>query len=262
MDIIAAHQQGLIEQLDHEVSALAGRRGDHGQRAVVLHHLYHHSRGEHHWALTEARREARIAGALIALERRIGRWGWTAAARSEARAGLDMLGQALGEHARDRTAAAYRAYRLSATAALRGEAGLRVPVTLLEMLDNCHAARRAGASMTDKARRVLAEESEAAAAGDSGALDAARAAIDATRLGGAARKLVGPEAMARADRVADRRGAAWAEARLRRDKALPEAFRANPAQHFYALLHALGERRRSHWRAEADGELDAVALAA
>ena len=262
MDIIAAHQQGLIEQLDHEVAALAGRRRDHGQRAVVLHHLYHHSRGEHHWALAEARREVRIAGALAALDRRTGRWGWSAAARSEARAALDMLADAMGEQALDRTATAYRAYRLSATAALRGEARHRVPEALLEALCRCHAARREGAGMTDPQRLVLAAASEAAVAVDFGALGVAWAAIDATRLGAAARKLVGPRAMARADREAERRSAAWTEARLRRDTALPEAFRANPAQHFYALLHALGERRRNQWREAADREPDAVALAA
>lgn len=262
MDIIAAHQQGLIEQLDHEVAALAGRRGDHGQRAVVLHHLYDHSRGEHRWALTEARREARIAGALVVLERRIGRWGWSAAARTEAKVALDKLADALGDHARSRTAIAYRAYRLSATAALRGEARQMVLAVLLDALDRCHAARRGGARMTDRERDALAAASEAAAAGDGSVIDAAWAAIDATRLGSAARKLIGPQAMLWADRAADRRGAAWADARLRRDKALPEAFRANPAQHFYALLHALSERRRKQWREDADREPDAVALAA
>ena len=262
MDIIAAHQQGLIEQLDHEVAALAGRRRDHGQRAVVLHHLYDHSRGEHHWALAEARREARVAGGLVALERRIGRWGWSAAARCEAQAALDILADALGEHARQRVAIAYRAYRLSATAALRGEAETSVMAALLAALDRCHAARRGGAGMTEQERRTLAEASEAAAVCDRGAIDMAWAAIDATRIASAARKLIGPQAIARADRVAERRKAVWAEARLRTDKALPEAFRINPAQHFYALLHALGERRRQQWREEADREPDAVALAA
>ena len=36
MDIIAAHQQGLIEKLSEEAAALAGRPNDFGQRAVVL----------------------------------------------------------------------------------------------------------------------------------------------------------------------------------------------------------------------------------
>lgn len=262
MDIIAAHQQGLTEQLGDEVAALAGRARDHGQRAVVLHHLYDHSRGEHRWALAEAMREARIAGGLATLERRLGRWGWSAGARAEAKAALDALANAMGEFARDRTAIAYRAYRLSATKALRGEAGQMVPAMLLAALDRCHEARRGGPAMSERERRALAEASAAAAAGDPGALDAAWTAIDATRIGAATRALIGPLAMARADRVAERHGAAWAERRLRQDKALPQAFRINPAQHFYALLHALGERRRKQWRADADQEPDAVALAA
>ena len=76
MDIIAAHQQGLTEQLEEEVAALAGRARDHGQRAMVLHHLYDHSRGAHAWALAEARRALRIAEGLEALAKRLGRWGW------------------------------------------------------------------------------------------------------------------------------------------------------------------------------------------
>ena len=261
MDIIAAHQQGLIEQLDHEVAALAGRAGDHGQRAVVLHHLYDHSRGEHRWALAEACREARIAGGIAALERRLARWGWRAAARSEAKIALDGLAAAIGEGARDRAATAYRAYRLSATNALRGEAEQVLPPALLGALDRCHDARRGGAAMTERERDALADASVAVAA-DPCALEAAWAAIDATRIGAAARRRLGPAAMARADRTAVRRGAAWAEARLRAHQALPQAFRANPAQHFYALLHALAERRRTQWRADADREPDAIALAA
>ena len=261
MDIIAAHQQGLIEQLNHEVAALAGRPGDHGQRAVVLHHLFDHSRGEHRWALAEACHEARIAKGLRALERRLARWGWRTASRGEARAALDGLAMALGEAARDRAATAYRAYRLSATKALRSEAEQALSPALLAALDRCHDARRGGAAMNECERTDLAVAS-AAAAGHKSALDAAWAVIDATRLGAAARRRLGPAAMVTAERNAVRRGAGWAEARLRRDKALPQAFRANPAQHFYALLHALAERRRTQWRADADREPDAVALAA
>lgn len=261
MDIIAAHQQGLIEQLDHEVAALAGRAGDHGQRAVVLHHLFDHSRGEHRWALAEACREARTANALDALERWLARWTWRAAARDQSRVAFDGLAMALGEAARERAATAYRAYRLSATKALRGEAEQALPPTLLAALDRCHDARRGGAAMTERERSDLARASEIPT-GDPGHLDAAWAAIDATRIGAVARRRLGPAAMAKADRIALRRGPAWAEARLRRDKALPQAFRANPAQHFYALLHALAERRRTQWRADADREADAVALAA
>ena len=262
MDIIAAHQQGLIEQLEAEVAALAGRGRDHGQRAVVLHHLYDHARGEHHWALAEAHRGLRIARGLARLERRLGRWGWKAAARAEARAALEALAEALGEAARERCTIAYRAYRLSATKALRGEAERVVALALLAALDHCHVARRGGVAMTDAERRTLTEASGAAATFDSKDLADAWAAIDATRLGAAVRRLLGDRAMGRDALAAARHGCDRAEARLRQDKSLPEKFRTNPAQHFYALQHALAERRRKQWREDADRDSDGEALAA
>ncbi len=85
MDIIAAHQQGLIEQLEDEVAAIAGQARDHCQRAVVLHHLFDHSRGAHHWALAESRRELRIARGLEKLAKRLDRWGWLYSRREQAR---------------------------------------------------------------------------------------------------------------------------------------------------------------------------------
>ena len=88
MDIIAAHQQGLIEKLAEEAAALAGRAKDFGQRAVVLHHLYDHSRGHHQWALAEARRELHIAAAIETLRRKLRQWGWLAARRERARLAL------------------------------------------------------------------------------------------------------------------------------------------------------------------------------
>src|SRR4030095_9980172 len=94
MDIIAAHRQGLIEQLNEEVTALAGRGRDQAQRAVALHHLYDHSRGSHIWALTEARRELCIAVGLASLRRRLDRWGWIIARRDGARGALERLGGA------------------------------------------------------------------------------------------------------------------------------------------------------------------------
>jgi len=54
MDILSAHRDGLIEQLEDEVTALAGRGSEHAQRSVVLHHLFDHSRGQYIWALAEA----------------------------------------------------------------------------------------------------------------------------------------------------------------------------------------------------------------
>jgi len=264
MDIIAAHQQGLIEQLEEDMNALAGRPRDHGQRAVVLHHLFDHSRGVHGWALAEARRELRIARALAALEHRIARWGWMIARREQARETLALLANAVGEASRARCAAGYRAYRLSATPALRAEAEVRLPAELLALLEHSHAARRTGQAASADAMHCLGELSEefAAAAVDQRALASAWDAIDATGLKRSARRLLGDKAMSRSAARDRKRGWAMVEAALRDDPMLPHSFRANPAQHFYALQHALAERRRQHWREACDREPDAFELAA
>ena len=128
--------QGLIEQLDEEVAALAGRGRDHGQRAMVLHHLYDHSRGGHVWALAEARRALRTAAGLAALRRRIDRWGWIGRQPRSGAGGARAICRGHGRGGRARAAAAYRAYRLSATPALRDDAEAEL------------AARPAGRSST------------------------------------------------------------------------------------------------------------------
>jgi hypothetical protein len=264
MDIIAAHRQGLIEQLDAEVAELAGRGRDHGQRAVVLHHLHDHSRMAHDWALAEARRALRIAAGIAALRRRLDRWTWIIGDREQARIALESLAEALGQAGKARAMAAHRAYRLTATAALREEADAHLPAALLGALDECHAARRAGTDLAPDARQLLAALTEefAAAAVDQDALDAAWAAADQTSLSRAARRLLGDEVLARAIARDERRGWAKVERQLRNDPALPVSFRANPAQHFYALQHMLRERRRQHMREACDREPDAFELAA
>ncbi|MCF2514486.1 hypothetical protein LVY65_05320 [Sphingomonas sp. G124] len=264
MDIIAAHQHGLIEQLEADAAALAGRARDHGQRTVVLHHLYDHARGSHGWALGEARQGLRIAAGLEALGKRIERWGWMTKGRDEARAGLNLLAEALGEAARSRTEAAYRAYRLSATAALRCEAETNIPPGLLALLDRCHSARRAGEYLSVEEECALAEESErfAAATVDMQSIEDAWTAVSATALGRAARRLVGAKVLSRHMCRDKRRGWARVERQLRNETTLPPSFRANPAQHFYALQHMLQERRRQQWREACDREPGAFELAA
>jgi hypothetical protein len=262
MDIIAAHQQGLIEQLEEEVAALAGRPRDHGQRAVVLHHLYDHSRGSHAWALAEGRRELRIFRGIASLERRLDRWGWFASSREEARAALACLAAALGELSRRRCAAAYLAYRLSATPALRGEAELRLPAELLEALDQCHSGRRLREPVAAEVAAALATQSEDHAPADSEMLRVAWSAIDASGLKRAAHRLLGSKALERAEAKDRKCGWDKAERELRNDPLLPSAFRANPAQHFYALQLSLAERRRQQWREACDREPDAFELAA
>jgi hypothetical protein len=264
MDIIAAHQQGLIEQLDEDVRALSGRPRDHAQRAVVLHHLFDHSRGGHEWALGEARRELRIARALAALDKRLDRWGWLIRNREAARAALDKLGDAIGNASQARCAAAYRAYRFSAAPALRGEAEGLVPAPLLDALLQCHAARRAGDPAGEELRRELRTCSEqlAAAATDHEALAAAWSAVELTGLKRMARRLAGVRALERGTVRDGKRGWHRIDRLVRNDPLLPASFRANPAQHFYALQHALAERRRQRWREACDREPGAFELAA
>ena len=264
MDIIAAHQQGLVEKLSEEAAALAGRPKDFGQRAVVLHHLYDHSRGHHHWALAEARRNLRIAEGLTQLRRRLGRWGWLAARRERARVALEALADALGEQSRARCVAAYAAYRSTGARSLRDEAEQSLPVELMEALTDCHAARRAGSRMAGDTVRALFDASEALVADDSAAeaVEAGWIAIGATGLRRAAQKLLGARAMSRALERDRKRGWPKIEVALRRDPALPASFRANPAQHFYALQNVMAERRRQQWREECDREPDSFELAA
>lgn len=264
MDILSAHRDGLIEQLDDEVAALAGRGRDHAQRAVVLHHLHDHSRGNHSWALAEARRTLRISEGLAGLRRRLDRWGWLRGRRDEARAALDRLAETMGEADRNRTAAAYRAYRISSSRALREEAEASLDPELLDLLEQCHAARRSGEVMPIDARQALAGASEklAAAAVDRQALERAWAAIEATGLRRAARRRLSDNSLDKQAARDLRRGAIRVERELRADAALPTSFKANPAQHFYALQQSLRERRRQQWREACDREPGAFELAA
>lgn len=264
MDIIAAHQQGLIEKLAEEARALVGRPKDFGQRAVVLHHLYDHSRGHHQWALAEARRELRIAEAVERLRRQLSRWGWLAARRERARLALDALANALGERSQARCFAAFTAYRSAGAKSLRDQAERILPAELLNALTACHAARRAAMVMPAHEIDILFDESEmhASAAATTDALDAAWLAIDATGLRRAAHHWLDNRAFDKALARDRKRGWSKVEAALRQDPALPANFRNNPAQHFYALQNVLAERRRKQWREECDREPDAFELAA
>lgn len=264
MDIIAAHQQGLIEQLEDEVAALAGRPRDHVQRAMVLHHLYDHSRGAHQWALAEARRELAIARGLELLARRLDRWGWIVGRRDEAKQALAQLAEAIGGASQARCAAAYRAYRQSATAALRCDAEARLPLDLLEALDECHGARRSGEAVsgTTAAQLGVLSEQLAGAATDHQALASGWAAIGATWLRRPANRLLGTRPLGRAEARDRKRGREKTEHDLLGDDRLPASFRANPAQHFYALQQAMAERRRQQWREACDRDAAAFELAA
>ncbi|MDV3257255.1 MAG: hypothetical protein LOX97_05640 [Sphingomonas sp.] len=264
MDIIAAHQQGLVEQIEEDARTLAGRPGDYGQRAIVLHHMYSNSSFSHEWALAEALREMRIARAIDRLHKSPEGWGWSSRRRGEARAALAGLARAIGEASRARCASAFAAYRLTGTASLRGEAERLLGDVLRTSLCLCHAARRSAQTLPDETRLLLWQSSEelATASVDQDSLDAAWTRIGSTRLARKAWKLLGGPAMERARARDASRGWAKGEAALRADPLLPAAFRANPAQHFYSLQHLVAERRRKQWREACDRDAGAFELAA
>ena len=54
MDLIASTQAGLVEHLEDEAAALAGRPRDLVQRGIAYHHLYDCSGGAHAYALLAA----------------------------------------------------------------------------------------------------------------------------------------------------------------------------------------------------------------
>jgi hypothetical protein len=264
MDIIATHRHGLIEQLDEDVAALAGGSHDHVQRAMVLHHIYDHSGGNHLWALAEARRGLMIAARLVTLRKRVERWGWMMGGREEARVAINLLSEALAEEARRRAVVAYRAYRLSATAAIRSEAEAAIPPALLACFDRCHSARRSGEKLPIEHQHELAVESERFVQESvvRAQVDVAWYTIEKTSLMRAARRLLGENALKHAAERDERRGWARIERELTGHPSLPASFRANPAQHFYALQQMLRNRRHQQWREACDREPDAFELAA
>lgn len=258
MDIIAAHQQGLIERLGEEAEALAGRPADFGQRAVVLHHLFDHSVGGHCWALLEARRQLDTAKALADLQKAVSGFWISRTKRDAAAEAIDRLSTALGEAARSRCTRAYIAYRMTATAATEEEASAALSPDLALLLGECHARRRAGMPLSATTRQQLCGESESVDEDDD--LASAWAMIATTGLGKAARKQI-RDGIAPADfDRAEKKGWDRLEKRVRNDPALPIAFRANPAQHFYALQNGLAEKRRKELREAADADGVTVAI--
>ncbi|WP_037500911.1 hypothetical protein [Sphingomonas jaspsi] len=256
MDIIAAHRDGLTQKLDLECADLAGRARDFGQRAIVLHHLYDHSLGGHWWALLEAVRQMEIDRALQALEGKARAWWRGRKSQETALEALAALRTALGDEQARRTAIAYRTYRMAGTPALAdalcdGEHARR--------LVDLHARRRDGEAIDPASAVSLVEAVEADIGSDpDGAVATAWAAVDATFVGKAARAALQrptPEQL-----VARHAKKGWAklERTLREDPFLPAAFRANPAQHFYALQHGLADRRRKEW-VEGVGKSEALA---
>lgn len=245
MDIIESHRLGLIEQLESEAVALAGRGRDSAQRALVYHHVADLLGLAHGYALLAAHGALGIDTAVARIERRAKRayWRLTRDQRAALVERIATFGASLRAFDAERCAGLLMAYRLVATPSLGEEAAKRLDRDLFAALceaqsTRCQAdadARRAlFVAHQQWAETLFGERIEQAVA----ALDwplsirALRAAIAALRI-----PLVVYER-------AERGGLGRIERRLRRSKLLPAMFAANPAQAFFQLQRQTAERRR------------------
>ena len=263
MGIIESHRLGLIEQLETEAVALAGRERDAGQRALVCHHVADMLGLAHGYALLAAHGALAIDAAVKRMERHARRAYWRL--KRDERAALAERIADFGATLRgldvERCAGLLMAYRLVATPSLEGEAGTRLAPDLLAALREAQSVRgQADANARRKlfeahqrwAETLVGERLDRAIAALDWPLspDAPNGAIEALR--------IPPRAYERAERG----GLARVEWRLRRSKRLPEMFAANPAQAFFQLQRQTADRRRRAAEGDDLSPDDAVRLAA
>jgi hypothetical protein len=252
MNIIASHQSGVVEQLDAEALALAGRGRDCAQRALVYHHVADMLGLAHGFALLAAHGALGIDAAVKRLERAARRawWRLKRAQRAELVERVGAFGERLRALDVERCSGVLMAYRLAATPGLGGEAAKRLDPGMLGAL---RAAQSARGQADARARRALFDAHQHWADERLGA-----------RLEQAVADLAWPlEPRLLADAIAavriaerdyqraERRGLARIERRLRASRLMPGLFAANPAQAFFQLQRHVAERRRR----EADGDV-------
>ena len=245
MNIIESHRLGLIEQLESEAVALAGRARDGAQRAVVYHHVADLLGLAHGYALLSAHGALAIDPAVARIEQTARRAIWRL--KREQRAALAQRIAAFGVTLRlldaERCAGLLMAYRLVATPTLAVEAEARLSSDMVTALGAAQSVR--GQADAD-ARRALFEAHQRWAEDLIGErIDQAVAALDWPLAGRALDDAV--EALripSSSYERADRRGLKRSEAWLRRSKQLPELFATNPAQAFFQLQRQTAERRR------------------
>jgi len=252
MNIIASHQSGLVEQLEAEALALAGRGRDSAQRALVYHHVADMLGLAHGFALLAAHGALGLDEAVRRLER-TARGAWWRLKRAE-RAALVERVAAFGGTLRlldvERCSGVLMAYRLAATPGLGGEAAKRLDPDLLAAL---RAVQTVRGQAEARARRALFDAHQRWADGLFGArLDHAVADLAWPLKSRPLRQAIAALRIAERDyQRAERRGLHRIERGLRASKLLPGLFAANPAQAFFQLQRHVAERRRR----EADGGL-------
>jgi hypothetical protein len=263
MDIIASHQSGLVEQLDAEAAALAGRARDSVQRAITCHHVADMLGLSHGYALLAARGALALDEALAQLERQAGRWRWgrSRAERTALGARVALFAEEVRRIDAERCVGVLMAYRLVATPGLGGEAARRLDPTLLAGLRSVQAAR---GEADREARRTLFDAHQRWADEAFGAqvVDAVAALAWPHGPGAVGAVVAALLIPARDYERAERRGMGRIETQLRASKRLPEGFAANPAQAFFKLQRQIIERRRRGAESDQLSPDEAVKLAA
>lgn len=263
MDIIESHRLGLIEQLESEAVALAGRGRDAAQRAVVYHHVADLLGLTHGYALLAAHGALAIDEAVARIKRRARRayWSLKRAERAELAVRIAAFGATLRELDAERCSGLLMTYRLVATPSLSVEAATRIEPDLVAALREAESAR--GQADATARRALFAAHERWAEALIGARIDQAVATLDwplsGRMLCAATRALRIP---LRAYERAERGGLAGVEVRLRRSKRLPEIFAANPAQAFFQLQRQTADRRRRAAEGDDLSADDAVRLAA
>jgi hypothetical protein len=148
-----------VAALRAEATRLAGRPGDLVQRAGVYHHLFHHSGCNHAFPLLAAH-GALWASGYFRSAIRLGTWlaraeGLVRGGADDRIATLHRLAEAFREINRQVCVETSFIYHLTGRKALARQAGQLVQPALLDAMDRCHHARRAGRTLDDRDRKRL-----------------------------------------------------------------------------------------------------------
>jgi len=153
--------ENAAASLRQEATSLAGGLGDLAQRASVYHHLFEHSGGNHCFPLLAAH-GALWASGYFRSGMRVGSivsWGHAAAGserhRQELMRRLTKFANDFRDINRRVCVETYFVYHLSNADHLFSAAERLVPSDLLDQMARCHAARRAGRTLSNRERRSL-----------------------------------------------------------------------------------------------------------
>lgn len=163
MNCASTDIENAVASLRREATSLAGGLGDLAQRASVYHHLYEHSGANHCFPLLAAH-GALWASGYFRSGMRVGSiLSWAHAAGGNQRRRQELM-ERLTKFANDFRdinrrvcVETYFIYHLSGADSLLPAAERLIPSDLLSQMAGCHAARRAGRTLSDHARRSLFE---------------------------------------------------------------------------------------------------------